>query len=165
MGIEASLHQVTEEQLKMLQENERLIDEWIFYEEEDPGVLVDEGQYLGNSFYGLNEIITGDHLGGEPPASYAIFGKHILFEDDWGIHSCTYLMPGEVKEVWEVLRKITIDDLASHFDAEEMNETPVYPASGWEESDFGYLFHLFQTMLDYYHSAVERKNAMVHLIY
>ena len=51
----------------------------------------------------------------------AFIEKHVFFGDDWGIHSCTYLMPVEVKEVWEALRKITMDDLASRFDAAEMN--------------------------------------------
>ena len=165
MGIVATLHQVTLSQLKRIQEDHELIDQWIFYEDEDPKVMIDEGLYLGRSLYGLNFLITGDHLGGEPPESYAIFGKHLLFEEDWGVDSCTFLMPNEVKQVWSALGAKTKDDLLSQFDVDVMNSIPIYPSADWTESDFHDLYDLFTKMLAYYQETVHKGNAMLHLIH
>jgi len=165
MGINATLYQITLLQLERIMEDHELIDKWIFYEDEDPKVLIDGGIYLGRSLYGLNFLITGDHLGGKPPESYAIFGKHLLFEDDWGVHSCTYLMPDEVKQVWSALSKITKDDLLSQFDVDVMNSIPIYPSAGWEQSDVSYLYDLFKKLLAYYRDTVHRQNATIHLVH
>ena len=123
MGIDSSLHQVTLFQLKRTQKDHKLIDKWIFPEDEDddPRVMIDEGLCLGRSLYALNFLISDDQSGGEPPESYAIFGKHVLFEGEGGVHFCGFLLPDEVKQVWADLARITKDDLLSRFDVDVMN--------------------------------------------
>lgn len=167
MGIEATLHQVTLFQLKRIQQDHELVDKWIFPEDEvdDPRVMTDEGLHLGRSLYGLNFLITGDHLGGEPPESYAIFGKHLLFEEDWGVDICMYLMPNEVDEVCSAICKITKDDLLSQFDPDVMSSIPIYPPGGWIESDFDILYNKFKKMLAYYEDTVHNRNAMLNLVH
>ena len=167
MGIEASLHQVTLFQLKRIQKDHELIDKWIFPEDEvdDPRVMTDKGLYLGKSLYALNFLISDDHSGGEPPEAYAVFGKHLLFEEEGGAYFCGYLVPDEVKQVWSDLGHITKDDLLSQFDVDVMNSIPIYPSAGWKESDFSYIYDLFTKMLAYYQDTVHRNNAMIHLVY
>lgn len=164
MGIEASLHQVTLFQLKRIQKDHELIEKWIFPEDEDddPRVMTDEGLYLGKTLYALNFLISDDHSGGEPPESYAVFGKHLLFEGEGGLHFCGYLVPDEVKQVWSDLGQITKDDLLSRFDVDLMNSIRIYP--GWRESDFDDLYDLFTKMLAYYQDTVHRNNAMIHIV-
>ena len=167
MGMVASIHQVTTFQLKRIIQSPELVDKWIFPEDDadQEEMLVDDGLYFGRSLFGLNFFMTGYIEGGEPPISYAIFGKHLLFENDWGMHSCNYLMPNEVEEVWSALREITKHDLLSQFDVDVMNEIPIYPSATWEDSDFDYLYDLFEKMTAYYEDAVHNGNAMIHLVY
>ena len=167
MGIEASLNELTSYQLKRIKKALELIEKWFFPED---GLLpkslkksLYEGLYLGRSLYGLNLLINGDPLGGIPPLSYAIFGKHTLLRDEMGFYWCKYLLSEEAQQVSTALARVDKEDLRENFDLNVLNEG-VYPGN-WEESDFDYLYDLFKKLLSYYRNTAKRQNAMIHFVF
>jgi hypothetical protein len=162
VGIEATLLQVTPFQLKRLVQSPDLVDAWVFPEDGEEEMLIDDGLYIGKSLYGLHFMITGEDLAGAEPEVYTVFGKHDL--TDCG-YDCRYLMPEEVKAVWDVLAEMTEAVLSSNFDVDLMNSIPIYPPAGWHESDFDYLYELFKELVEYYQDAVERQNGIIHLVH
>lgn len=170
MGVEVSLIQITLFQLKKIQQNPAFIDDWFFVEDQNetpPKPINYEELYLGKSWHGLHFVITGDSdiEGGDPPGSYAIFGKHPFEFQDAMLHSCKYLMPNEVKEVSDFLARISKKDLLSVFDPDLMNEIEIYPRSTWIKDEFDSLYDLFREVVVFYQKVSLKNNYVLCLQY
>lgn len=119
---------------------------------------------IDKSWHGIHFLLTGSSWGGDPPLSYAVLGGHPLEskEFEWDYGSPQYKTPEEVRQVYQVLSKLSLDELKNQYDPDKFWEADIYPHIWGEEGeDLEYLLSYLKDIIDFYKAAVENDEAII----
>ncbi len=152
--MEVSILALPAAQCEKIIQNPLLIDEWLFWEGEEPPKtpFQYEEMNLGRSWHGIHFLINkdGDVDSSKTPGSYAVFGKHPIEDERLGVVSCRYLLIGEVHELFQYLSQLNKKDLSANFNARLMNEMKIYPKGTWTDSMYDSLYEVFEELVNFY---------------
>lgn len=156
MGMIGQMRAVTELTLLQLQRGKLNIEDLLFSEEEDEGVLD-----LDKAWHGIHYLLNQSAWEGEEPLFNAVLGGSPI-GDDLGYGQARSLTPAQVKQVAAALPVINEGNLANYYHPEEMNELPLYPDIDWQAAEEGdYLLSYYKEMYAYYQQAAEKGEGML----
>jgi len=87
---------------------------------------------LDKDWHAVHYVLTGTANGGEPPLSWAVFGRHVLRDVDLGYGPPMYSQPDEVDLIAGRLVVTVFDDLRDRFDIPNMAGLNLYGYHGRE---------------------------------
>jgi hypothetical protein len=92
------------------------------------------------------QFLLGRHRPGTPAAKWLDVGQPLRRADP-SVPDHRLIIPSDVAALHEILKDVSPDDLAAHYDAGAMDDAKVYPASwrAWEED-----FDPLGQMLEHY---------------
>jgi hypothetical protein len=93
---------------------------------------------LEKAWYGVHYLLTNADNQADWPAPFLLHGGQELTGVDTGYGSPTVYRPADVHAISQYLEDLTPNDLSDRFNAEEMNESGVYPQT-WEDDELSYL--------------------------
>jgi hypothetical protein len=103
-------------------------------DDEDEGAGYSENSIsLEKAWHGLHYLLTGDPWDGDGPRAFLLCGGSEEGED-LGYGPARLIDAEEVREIAQVIGGITVDELWSRFDAEQMEQLEVYPGI-WDEPE------------------------------
>ena len=154
---------VSKDELKEYIENSELLEERVFSEDidEDDNLLD-----LQKSWDGIAFLLTGK---GATEASGEI--SNIMFSDklideeqDMGYGPACYVDSDEVKNLNNIISKISIEELKEKFDPNKMNQLELYPGDWDREEELEYLIENFKELQAFYQKATNENQAIIMML-
>ena len=145
-----------EEYLKESSLFEKRLDEAL--ENDDPNMID-----IDKSWDGINFLLTGSIVGdSDNPLEKVLFSmQYIDVNQDLGYGPANYVTPSQVKELNEIISKISSEDLSKKYDSKKMAELELYP-NAWDELDMqSYLMDNFKSVQDIYAIAAKNDQAII----
>lgn len=137
-------------------------DEYIAFNDN----LICSDYYLnvGKDWQAIHFILTAeaamDRTYAPPPLCNVVLGgTKTKYSMDYG--RVRYLKPGEVKEVAEALKQISLDKLKSGFVPEKFNAANIYPnpqPKGWTMKELEALLPTYMRLVEFFQSAAKESN-------
>ncbi|MFD2554786.1 YfbM family protein [Sphingobacterium tabacisoli] len=145
-----------------LQDSKALVDVVYSKKESDDYALLD----LDKAWEGIFYLVTGSSLAdaftNELPQLPLLFGpSQIDPELDMGYGPATFTTPEQTKEMYNIIKDLSRDELTSRFDSDKMFEQDLYPDIWDDENALEYLLDFFEDLKGFYKDAVENNQAMV----
>lgn len=159
MGMIASYMRIQEEVLRHLMQHPDEIEDFLWQEEGDE-LICD----IDKAWHGIYFLLTGEADWEKPIPSLeglAIFGGTEI-GDDLGYGPARYLWPDEVQHIAKALEAISAEEMASRYNAAEMNQHGLYPLEDeWTEDDRDYIVEHYKQLSEYFQTAARRGEAML----
>ncbi|MBU1241231.1 YfbM family protein [Myxococcota bacterium] len=83
---------------------------------------------IDKAWHGIHYCLNGDDTGGEPPLDFLMEGGEFAGDVDVGYGPARLFDSATVKELNDIISKITPEKLHENFDPEAMEELEIYPA-------------------------------------
>lgn len=158
----ANFLRVSESELNDYLKDSSLLEDNIYSDEENSN-LTD----IDKSWGGILFLLTGQGLEElEHPLSRILFSGELIDEDqDLGYGPAHYLTVLEVKEIYNEISKITLEELRERYDAEKMEQLGIYP-NIWDDNEesVDYLLDSYNDVLEVYSEAVKNNQAIITFI-
>lgn len=162
MGMIANFLRVSESELNDYLKDSSLLEGNIYSDEENSN-LTD----IDKSWGGILFLLTGQGLEElVHPLSRILFSGELIDEDqDLGYGPAHYLTVLEVKEIYNEISKITLEELRGRYDAEKMEQLGIYP-NIWDDNEesVDYLLDSYNDVLEVYSEAVKNNQAIITFI-
>ncbi|WP_338751074.1 YfbM family protein [Bacillus sp. FJAT-52991] len=164
MGMIASYYRISNEFIEHLTTHPNEVETFLYEVEEVSKKEVD----IDKAWHGIYFLLTGEaQLGAAVDSTEgdAILGGKPIGRD-LGMGPCRYLPSDEVKEIYDTLKNISVNDLSEQFDVEALNEADIYPMYGeWTEEDKDYIVDNYQELVRYFEEAAHNEEGMLLLIH
>ena len=154
---------VSKDELKEYIENSELLEERVFSEDidEDDNLLD-----LQKSWDGIAFLLTGKgatEASGE--LSNIMFSDKLIDEEqDMGYGPACYVESDEVKNLNNIISKISIEELKEKFDPNKMNQLELYPGDWDREEELEYLIENFKELQAFYQKATNENQAIIMML-
>lgn len=158
MGMIAYFTAIPSETLDELRADESQVEALLFPDDEIEPDSLD----VDKAWHGIHYLLTGTAYGGEGYLAQAILGGEEI-GDDLGYGPVRFLTAEQVKQVADALSQLTLENLASRYQPEEMDKADVYPGIWVRDGSDGleYLLSYFESLQTYYQQATHKGNAML----
>jgi hypothetical protein len=131
----------------------------------------DKSEYINrieidSSWDGIIFLLTGDSFeeNKHPLAKVILGGKKIDKDLDFGYDPARYLTSEQVKNLYDKIHTISIEELTAKYDADKMIELEVYPEMWNEVYAINYLIDNFKKVQNFYKDASQNDEAIIMFI-
>lgn len=162
MSMIGNLLRVTNQELDDYLNDCTLLEDRIYNSTTDDNNLLD----IDKSWDGIHFLLTGNNLEdtSHPLSKFLFSGQVINEEQDLGYGPAQYLTSEQVKEVNDLLVKISVDDLRKKYNPSKMSELEIYPNSWQDEDEIEYLLHHYLKVQEIYALAAKNQEAIITFI-
>ncbi len=123
---------------------------------------------LDKAWDGIIFLLTGqsvETVDEKNPFLKIFFSNQIINEgQDFGSGPAHYLLPNQVKQINEMLSKLTLEQLVFKFNPKKMHTLGVYPNIWDGDEAFDYLWDNFETLQIFYTYAAKENHAIISVV-
>lgn len=179
MGVSCILKSATDEQLRLLQRDPRLVQAFFDGEAEPepasfwqrlfrrsgaiPPAILEQADSmetdLDTAWHGLHFLFTGTAEAGDLPAAFLFKGGREV-----GQAGQRAISAAEAREIKEHVHSLSEEDLRARFDPDRMTELDIYPKEIWKrdpDESFGYLLANFEVLQAFSRDVVDENQGFV----
>jgi len=162
MGMVGSFRRISARDLARLYADPDAATEFLGGEGDDTGFDPFADLDVDKAWHGIHYLLTGSAEEGEPPLDFIVRGGREIGED-LGYGPARGFSPAEVKNIAAALSGVSLDQLRSRYDQNEMQRLQIYPDIWRREPDEGlaYVTQYFDELKEFITGGAKEGEALI----